>query len=77
MQEIQERILDESLGSFPIKLRDSLHRLMEKGEIDENGLAAIEKIILTSTELSDADRSRLKESLERWRDSYMKKRKTE
>jgi hypothetical protein len=77
MQEIQERILDESLGSFPTKLKDSIHRLLEKGEIDEKGFEAIEKIILTSTELSDADRARLKESLESWRVSYLKKKKPE
>jgi hypothetical protein len=75
MQEIQERILDESLGSFPTKLRDSLHQLIENGEVDEHQFAAIEKMILTSTELSDTDRARLKESLERWRESYLKKGK--
>jgi hypothetical protein len=75
MQEIQERILDESLGSFPTKLRDTLHRLIENGEVDEHQFAAIEKMILTSDELTDADRARLKESLERWRESYLKKGK--
>ena len=37
--------------------------------------ARIERIILTSTKLSDADRARLKDSLQRWREDYPKKHK--
>ncbi len=73
MKEIQDRILDESLGNFSSKLRDTIRALIERGEVDEYEFAAIEKIILTSTELSEADRARLKDSLERWRSDYLKK----
>jgi len=75
MNEIQERIIDESLGSFPAKLKDSLSKLMEKGELDEHELAAIEKIILASNEVPEVDKVRLRESLERWRENYLKKGK--
>lgn len=75
MTEIQERIIDESLGSFPARLKDALRQLMEKGEMDENQLAALEKIILATNEVSEADKVRLRESLERWRNDYLKKGK--
>lgn len=75
MKEIQERIIDENLGSFPAKLKDSLHQLMEKGEMGEYEFAAIEKIILASNEVPEVDKIRLRESLERWREDYLKKGK--
>ena len=37
--------------------------------------ALIEKIILTSNKLSEADKARLKDSLKRWRDDYPRKDK--
>jgi hypothetical protein len=74
MNEIQERIIDESLGSFPAKLRELLVQMTEKHEVDEYEFNAIEKIILTSKELSDTDRVRLKESLSRWKENYLKKK---
>ena len=73
LDEIEERIIDEKLGGYPSKLRNALTRMLKEGSISEEEFSSIEKLLIATTELSDTDKAELKDSLERWRKSYLKK----
>jgi len=73
LEEIEERIIDEKLGGYPSKLRNALTRMLKEGSISEEEFSSIEKLLIATTELSDTDKADLKDSLERWRKSYLKK----
>ena len=70
IKEIQREIVEQQFGASPTVLRNSLHRMIEGGGITKRDLVSIEKMIKGATELSDADKAYLRESLERWRQSY-------
>ncbi len=67
MKEIQERIIDEGLGNFPAKLKAALASLAQKGEMDLAQLDALDRLISATDGIADADKVRLRQTLERWR----------
>ncbi|MBI4282613.1 MAG: hypothetical protein HY672_03915 [Chloroflexi bacterium] len=72
LKEVQEKIIDEKLGGFPSMLKNSLHRMLREGAISQEEFDSVEKLLMATADLSEAEKSELRDSLARWRSSYLK-----
>lgn len=66
--EIRERIMEEKVGSVPVRLKDEIHHMLQDGEISEDEYRTFDNILGRSTGIGRKEKSDLKDLFEKWRD---------
>ncbi len=66
--EIRERIMEEKVGSVPVRLKDEIHHMLQDGEISEDEYRTFDNILGRSKGIGRKEKSDLKDLFEKWRD---------